>query len=208
MLACQFVLFGNLTAEGAKHFFSHSEAGWERQEASPVIEREFARSAVRFAERPQPAAGRARSGEGQGSGRANAGGRVSPVGDDRDHGFASVGSGQPHGADRPGRGHGGGSRGEPLCGPLAAAGTVAAALFGMMLLGKLRMLVFVYFGWATIMSIPVGFFQYTDEILVVLLYAFLVMETITGKLGRSADTRGFRRVWCSASRGWLSSPPW
>ena len=72
MLACQFVLFGNLTAEGAKHFFSHSEAGWVRQEASPVIEREFARSAVRFAERPQPAAGRAGSGEGQGSGRANA----------------------------------------------------------------------------------------------------------------------------------------
>ena len=93
-------------------------------------------------------------------------------------------------------------------GPIAAAGTVTAALFGMMLLGKPRMLVFVYFGWATIMNMPVGFFQYTDEILVVLLYAFLVMETITGKRGRSAETRGFRRAWCSASRGWLSSPPW
>ena len=79
-------------------------------------------------------------------------------------------------------------------GPIAAAGTVTAALFGMMLLGKPRMLVFVYFGWATIMNMPVGFFQYTDEILVVLLYAFLVMETITGKRGRSAETRGFRRM--------------
>ena len=48
MLECQFVLFGNLTAEGAKHCFSHSEAGWVRQEASPVIEREFARSTVGF----------------------------------------------------------------------------------------------------------------------------------------------------------------
>jgi hypothetical protein len=44
LLEFQFVLFGNLTVEGAEHWFVSGPRGWERKVGRSVIEAEFARS--------------------------------------------------------------------------------------------------------------------------------------------------------------------